>query len=223
MVAAQEPLAMDVSIQRSRSLMSPIVHIVDDDRSFRSALARSLRRAGYEVASYENAQQFLDQLPNSSEPGCILLDIRMPGLSGPHLQDKLSALGSTLPIIFLTGNGDIPTSVHAIKAGAEDFLTKPVPRAALIVSIQKALARQRQHLERENELNPMRSSLATLTQRERQVYDLVVRGKMNKQIAFELGATERTIKAHRHKVMEKLRVQTIAELVSFKTRLVLQP
>jgi RNA polymerase sigma factor (sigma-70 family) len=202
--------------------MAPPIHIVDDDRSFRSALARLLRHEGYEVIVYENAQQFLELLPNSSEPGCILLDVRMPGVDGPHLQDQLSTLGATLPIIFLTGHGDIPTSVQAMKAGAEDFLTKPVPKVALIGSIQNALARQRQRLERETELSTMQELLETLTRRERQVFYLVVQGKMNKQIGFELGATERTVKAHRHKVMEKLRVKTIAELVSFAMRLTLQ-
>lgn len=199
--------------------MPPVIHIVDDDSSFRGALSRLLRHEGYEVVGYENAQQFLDQLPNGSEPGCILLDVLMPGLSGPHLQDQLSRVGSTLPIIFLTGHGNIPTSVHAIKAGAEDFLTKPVPRATLIGSIQNALARQSQRLEHENEFNTMQALLETLTRRERQVFDLIVQGKLNKQVAFDFGISERTIKAHRHRVMEKLQVKTIAELVSFATRL----
>jgi FixJ family two-component response regulator len=143
----------------------------------------------------------------------------MPGVNGPALQDQLSAIGSTLPIIFLTGHGDILTSVRAIKAGAEDFLTKPIPSSVLIGSIQNALARQLRNFESENELNAMQALLGTLTRRERQVLDLVVEGKMNKQISFELGATERTIKAHRHAVMTKLKVKTIAELVSFATRL----
>ncbi len=202
--------------------MLPIVHLVDDDASFRNALTRLLRHEGYEVVGYENAQQFLDRLPKESEPGCILLDVLMPGLSGPLLQDQLARVGSTLPIIFLTGHGDIPTSVHAIKTGAEDFLTKPVPRATLIGSIQKALARQSQRLEHENEFNTMQALLENLTQRERQVFDLIVQGKLNKQVAFDFGISERTIKAHRHRVMEKLRVKTVAELVSFATRLKLR-
>ncbi len=199
--------------------MPIVIHVVDDDASFRTAIGRLLRASGYEVKAYESAEQLLERLDDIRDPGCILLDVKIPGVSGPDLQDRLIALGSTLPIIFLTGHGDIPTSVQAIKSGAEDFLTKPVPRDVLIESIERAIAHHRVAQRRDIELNALRALVATLTPREREVFALVVRGKMNKQIAFALGTTERTIKAHRHKVMEKLKVQSLAELVSIAARL----
>jgi RNA polymerase sigma factor (sigma-70 family) len=199
--------------------VTPVIHVVDDDADVRDAVSRVLRSAGYEVETYATAQQLLDRLPDNSEPGCLLLDVRIPGLSGPDLQDRLVARGSLLPIIFLTGNGDIPTSVQTIKAGAEDFLTKPVSGATLIDAIERALAHQRERRKRDGELNVMRSRVNALTAREREVFELVVQGKMNKQIAAALGITERTIKAHRQKVMKKIKVQSVAELVWFAKRL----
>lgn len=197
----------------------PIVHVIDDDLSFRTAIGRLLCASGFHVVLFESAEQFLAALPGADAPSCILLDVQIPGLSGPALQDQLGSLGWDLPIIFLTGHGDIPTSVRAMKAGAEDFLTKPIPSEILLEAIRRAVARHRTTLERQDRLKGLRSLLARLTPRERQVFDLVVRGKMNKQIAFELGATERTIKAHRQKVMEKTEVQSLAELVSIAERL----
>lgn len=195
------------------------IHIVDDDDSFRSAMERRLKLAGYQVAAYPSAQQLLDRLPDEDEPGCILLDVQLPGLSGPELQGRLNEIGSTLPIVFLTGHADTPTTVRTIKAGAEDFLTKPVASEELLGAIERALARQvTAHHERRRS-DEMRSLVSALTPRERQVFSLVVRGKLNKQIAHELGATERTIKAHRHQVMEKMKVQSLAELVAFAERL----
>jgi RNA polymerase sigma factor (sigma-70 family) len=200
-------------------VVSAIIHIVDDDASFRNAMSRMLRVAGYEVESYEDGQQLLDKLPDDSAPGCILLDLKIPRVSGVDLQDRLIALGSTIPIIFLTGHGDIPVSVQAIKAGAEDFLTKPVPRTVLIDTIERALARQRETLAQQTELKAIRALFDKLTPREREVFDLVVRGQMNKQIAHVLGTTERTIKAHRHRVMEKVQVRSLAELVNLAVML----
>ncbi len=199
--------------------MPAVIHIVDDDASFRNAMARMLRVAGYVVESYEDARQLLSNLPDGEEPSCILLDLQIPEVSGTDLQDRLAGLGSTIPIIFLTGHGDIPASVHAIKAGAEDFLTKPVPRVVLIEAIERALASQRKAHERQKELKSLQALIGRLTPRERQVFNLVVRGKMNKQIAHALGATERTIKAHRHRVMEKVQARSLAELVNLATRL----
>jgi FixJ family two-component response regulator len=195
------------------------VHVVDDDASFRTAIERRLTLAGYEVATYPSAQQLLDFPPDENEPGCILLDVRIPGLSGPDLQMRLNALGSTLPIVFLTGYADTPTTVRAIKAGAEDFLTKPVESEELLEAIERALARHAATRTEHHRLEEMRTLLAALTARERQVFGLVVRGKLNKQIAHELGTTERTIKAHRHQVMEKMKVQSLAELVRMAERL----
>jgi RNA polymerase sigma factor (sigma-70 family) len=196
-----------------------IVHVVDDDASFRTAISRLLRASGYDVAAYESATELLERLPDPAGPACILLDVQIPGLSGPELQDRLAKQGSALPIVFLTGHGDIPTSVRVTKAGAEDFLTKPVPPDTLIDAIERALARYEAGREQRDERNALQALVNALTPRERQVFDLVVRGRMNKQIAHELGTTERTIKAHRHKVMEKVRVQSLAELVSIADRL----
>ncbi len=195
------------------------IHVVDDDASFRSAIERRLKLAGYQVATYPSAQQLLDSPPDESEPGCILLDVRIPGLSGPELQSRLNELGSTLPIVFLTGYADTPTTVRTIKAGAEDFLTKPVDSEQLLGAIERALARYSNVRGRRQKLDEMRMLVAALTPRERQVFGLVVRGKLNKQIAHELGTTERTIKAHRHQVMEKMKVQSLAELVTLAERL----
>jgi FixJ family two-component response regulator len=195
-----------------------VVHVVDDDASFRTAIERRLKKAGYEVATYQSAQHLLDRLPDQNSPGCILLDVRIPGLSGPELQGRLSELGSTLPIVFLTGYADVPTTVQAIKAGADDFLTKPVSSDRLLRTIQLAMAHHEMVRNANNKLDIVRASIASLTPREREVFDLVVRGKINKHIAHELGATERTIKAHRHRVMEKMHVQSLAELVSLAER-----
>ena len=199
--------------------MTQTVHVVDDDASFRTAVERRLKKAGYAVATYVSAQQLLDHLPDEDQPGCILLDVRIPDLSGPELQDRLGEAGSTLPIVFLTGYGDVPTSVRAIKAGAEDFLTKPVSSEQLLRAIEQAIAHHEVSRGVRRKLDAFRELLATLTPRERQVFERVVQGKINKQIAHQLGATERTIKAHRHRVMEKMKVQSLAELVSIAERL----
>lgn len=199
--------------------MPGTVHLVDDDASFRTAIERRLKKAGYAVSTYPSAQQLLDHLPDETEPGCILLDVRIPDVSGPELQAHLGKLGSTLPIVFLTGYADIRTSVLTIKAGAEDFLTKPVSSEQLLHAIERAMAHHKVSREQKQKLGALRELLATLTPRERQVFDLVVQGKTNKQIGRELGATERTIKAHRHQAMEKMKVLTFAELVSVAERL----
>jgi RNA polymerase sigma factor (sigma-70 family) len=195
------------------------VHVVDDDASFRAAIERRLKKAGFAVAIYPSAQQLLDHLPDEAEPGCILLDVRIPDLSGPELQDRLGKVGSTLPIVFLTGYVDVPTTVRTIKAGAEDFLTKPVSSEQLLHAIERAMAHNEASRDVKRKLDALRALLATLTPRERQVFERVVQGKINKQIAQQLGATERTIKAHRHRVMEKMKVQSLAELVSLAERL----
>jgi len=172
-----------------------VVHIVDDDASFATAMERRLKHAGYEVAIYLSAQHLLDRLPSESVLGCILLDVRIPGLSGPELQERLSKLGSTLPIIFLTGYPDIPITVRTIKAGADDFLTKPVTSDDLLRAIERAFARYEAARAPKSKLDIVRAHIAALTPREREVFELVVRGNANKQIARALGCTERTIKA----------------------------
>ena len=199
--------------------MPGTVHIVDDDASFRTAIERRLKKAGYVVATYPSSQQLLDSLPDEREPGCILLDVRIPDMSGPELQDRLSQLGSILPIVFLSGYADVATTVRTIKAGAENFLTKPVSSEQLLRAIEQAMAHHEASRGQQQKQSARRELLGTLTPRERQVLERVVQGKINKQIARELGATERTIKAHRQRVMEKMKVQTLADLVSIAERL----
>src|SRR5262245_33723010 len=165
---------------------APVIHVVDDDRIFRTALARLLEASGYRVALYESGDQLL-QSPPSTDPGCILLDMRMSALTGLELQDRLPTLTSSFPSVFLPGHGDIPTSVQAIKGGAEDFLTKPVTRATLLQTIERALARHAQQRERRDLIGSLRARVSALTPRERAVFALVVRGKLNKQIAYDLG------------------------------------
>jgi RNA polymerase sigma factor (sigma-70 family) len=199
--------------------MSAVVHIIDDNASFRNSTGRLLRACGYAVETYQSAEQLLQRLADDPPPGCILLDVKMPGLSGPELQTRLNGVASTLPIIFLTGHADIPTTVQVIKAGAEDLLTKPVAKDRLVEAIELALARRRTARDKHEQLDDLRKLVGHLSPRERQVFERVVRGKMNKEIARELGTTERTIKAHRHRVMEKIRVASLAELVMIAERL----
>jgi FixJ family two-component response regulator len=198
--------------------VSALIHIVDDDASFRKSLAQLLQACGYEVALYDSAEQVL-QLPPDARPGCILLDVRMPGLSGPELQDRLAQVGSPLPIIFLSGHANIPTTVRTIKAGAEDFLAKPVSKNVLLDAIGRALERCHATLAQREQIDFLQARLGKLTPRERKVFELVARGQINKQIAFALGTTERTIKAHRQKVMQKLNVQSLLELAAVAERL----
>ena len=201
-------------------MLPSMVYIVDDDVSFQTAIRRRLQLAGYEVQIYSSAEQFLDQQPDdNNRSSCLLLDVRIPGLSGPELQGRLHEAGSTLPIVFVSAHNDINTVVQTVKAGAEDFLIKPVTSDVLLAAIERAIARHDVSRKLQSELNLLRAHIATLTPRERQVFDLVVRGKINKQIAFALGPTERTIKAHRHMVMEKMDVRSLAELVLIAGRL----
>jgi FixJ family two-component response regulator len=199
--------------------LAATVHIVDDDPSFRASTGRLLQACGYAVALYESGEALLAQLPKDAGASCILLDIRIPALSGPELQARLNEMGSRLPIVFLTGHGDISTAVQVIKAGAEDLLTKPVAKEKLLAAIERAIARGRVRQEEHDKLDGLRRLVSALSPRERQVFERVARGGLNKQIAYELGTTERTIKAHRHNLMEKLRVSSLAELVLIAERL----
>ena len=199
--------------------MPGIVHVVDDDTSFRTAIQRLLEKTGYRVVTYASAQQLLDQRPDENGPGCIILDVRMPGLSGPELQGRLTELGWTLPIVFLTGYPDIAVTVKAIKAGADNFLIKPVSSYELLRAIERAIARHETAHALKGELDPLRARLSTLTPRQRQIFELIVRGKTNKHAARELGSSERTIKAHRQVIMEKMNAQSLAQLVCIAERL----
>ena len=167
------------------SKSSPIIHVVDDDKSFRSAIGELLSACGYKVSLYETATKLLES-PLSGGPACILLDLQMAGLSGLQLQDRLSELGCRLPIVFISAYGDIPTTVQTIKAGAEDFLTKPVTKDRLLETIERALTRYEAMQAQEKGFR-LRSLFAQLTPREREVFDLLVRGRPHKQIAYELG------------------------------------
>ena len=199
--------------------MSAIVHVIDDDALFRAAIGRVLKVAGYQVSAHESAPQFLMQLRDDEQPSCILLDVQMPDLSGPELQEHLAKDAPFIPIVFLSGRGDIPTCAKAMKLGAEDFLTKPVSKGDLVGAIERALAHAQTKLEQHHLVVKLRERISALTRREKQVFELVVRGKLNKQIAFDLGTTERTIKAHRQRVMEKLQARSVVELVSSAERL----
>jgi FixJ family two-component response regulator len=206
--------------KRLRAAMTgaPVIHIVDDDASFRGALSRLLSVSGYEVADYDSAATFLRSLADA-RPGCVLLDVEMPSFNGLQLQEELAKSAHDWPIIFMTGHGDIPTSVRAIKAGAEDFLSKPIPRQTLLEAIERAQARYAKARKGLYQLNFFKALIASLTPRENEVFLLMVRGKLNKQIAHLLGTSERTVKAHRHMVMQKLQVQSFAEAVSIAERL----
>lgn len=195
-----------------------LVHVIDDDASWRTSMERLLSAAGHRVALYPSAEQFL-ATAHVDAPGCILLDMRMPGLSGLQLQQRLAQTLRPLPIIFISGHGDIPSSVLAMKAGAEDFLTKPVATDALLEAITKAFARDRDDRERIRQRDAMRSRVDALTPTERKVFALVVRGMLNKRIAAELGTAERTIKWHRQHIMQKLEIDSVAEMVSLAERL----
>ena len=198
--------------------MQPFIHIIDDDASFRTALGRLVETYGFRVASYESGESFLAQLP-ASEAGCILLDLRMPGLSGPDLQDRIAQAAPLLPIVFLTGQGTIAASVQAMKAGADDFLEKPVASKILRGVIKRALGQNEKRRAGHEQVQLLQNRVSSLTPREIQVFDLVVRGKRNKQVAYELETSERTIKAHRHSIMEKLGATSLAEIVSIAEKL----
>ncbi len=188
------------------------VLIVDDDPGMRKALVRLCQSAGLKVKSFASAREFLDA-PAPESPACLVLDVRMPGLSGLDLQAELAARDIHTPIVFITGQGDIPTSVRAMKAGAVDFLTKPFKNKDLVAIIRDALSKDVGRQSAQSERNGIQARLDTLTPRERQVFDLVIKGLLNKQIAAELGASEQTIKVHRARVMEKMAVPSVAELV----------
>lgn len=198
----------------SPALEKPVVHLVDDDDSFRKAVTRLLRTAGYEVRAYSTAGDFA-LAPRENRRGCVLLDVRMPGPSGLDLQKALGKDAEPLPVIFLTAHADVAISVQAMKAGASDFLTKPVKRDVLLTAIRTALARDRRmHISHEHR-QALCARFRKLTAREREVFDLVVAGKLNKQIAAELGMAERTVKAHRAQIMIKMEATSLAELVHF--------
>jgi len=198
--------------------MTPLIHVVDDDDSLRNALLRLLDAAGFEACGYASTGEFLLR-PPPDRPGCVLLDIRLPGPSGLDLQEAMLRQGIALPVVFLTGYADVPTSVRAMKAGAVDLLTKPVERDVLLDALRRALARDAAARSDRDGAGRLRAAIASLTPREREVFDLVAAGRLNKQIAGDLGIAERTVKLTRAHVMEKLGVESAAELGGLAERL----
>lgn len=195
-----------------------VVFVVDDDAGVRAGTRSLLASMGFEVQTFESASEFLGS-KRPEVPSCLVLDVRLPGLSGLDLQRELVASGTSIPIIFITGHGDVPMSVEAMKGGAVEFLTKPVRDQQLLEAVQHAIARDRVEREKRAEVAEVRRRYESLTPRERDVMVRVVAGRLNKQIAFELGTAEITVKLHRAQVMQKMQVESLAALVQLAERL----
>jgi FixJ family two-component response regulator len=195
------------------------VFVVDDDASVRRSLTRLFRSANYQVEAFATATEFLASGRHQQSPACLVLDVRLPGLTGMDLQERLAALKSTLAIIFITGHGDISTSVQAMKGGAVDFLEKPFDDAQLLEAVNKAIAKSMRDQQQRAELESIKEHFALLTPREREVMALIVTGKLNKQVAADLGTVEKTVKVHRARILEKMHVHSLAELVPLAEKL----
>jgi FixJ family two-component response regulator len=198
--------------------VAPVVIIVDDDQSFRTFLSRLVSTIGLKAILYASAEEFLAARPPDG-PACLVLDVQMPGLSGLDLQRELVRTGHRLPIVFITGHGDIPMTVEAMKAGAVGFLTKPLRNQDLLDAVKEGISIDREARQRSNEIAELRKRYESLTAREREVFALVVTGSLNKQIALQLGTTERTIKAHRGQMVQKMQADSVAELVRMADKL----
>ncbi len=201
-----------------QTVVKPSVFLVDDDPSVLKALSRVLREEGWNVETFESAEAFLAQRDQKAQ-GCLVLDVTMPGLDGLELQHRLAAAGESLPIVFVTGYGDIPMSVRAIKAGAGDFLTKPVHAEVLVAAVRAAIDQHASVRQALAEIAELRQRLASLTPREREVLAALAAGRLNKQIAADLGVVEQTVKFHRARIMERMQAKTIAELMHIAGRL----
>jgi len=198
--------------------VAPVVIIVDDDQSFRTFLSRLVSTIGLKAILYASAEEFLAARPPDG-PACLVLDVQMPGLSGLDLQRELVRTGHRLPIVFITGHGDIPMTVEAMKAGAVGFLTKPLRNQDLFDAVKEGISIDREARQRGNEIAELRTRYESLTAREREVFALVVTGSLNKQIALQLGTTERTVKAHRGQMVQKMQADSVAELVRMADKL----
>jgi FixJ family two-component response regulator len=190
----------------------PVVFVVDDEKAVRKSLARLIKSVGLNVQAFSSAREFLESDPSDS-PSCLVLDVRMPGLSGLDLQNELDNVGYNIPIIFITGYGDIPMSVRTMKRGATDFLIKPVNEQDLLDAIHRAIEKDKQTRRERGEIRAIQQRVDSLTPREREVFSLVVTGMLNKQIAHDLGMSEKTVKVHRSRVMDKMQAGSLAELV----------
>lgn len=188
------------------------IFVVDDDAAVRRSLSRLLRSAGWNAEAFASAGELLQRAPISG-PGCVLLDVQMPGMNGLELHERMAVVGIALPVVFLTGKGDIPMSVQAMKHGAVDFLVKPVEEAVLFQALDDAIRRQATEASARHNRDGITARLALLSAREREVLERVLQGRLNKQIAYDLGIAEKTVKAHRGRVMEKMQAHTVAELV----------
>ena len=197
---------------------NPTVYVVDDDVSVREALKNLLQSVGLKVETFDSADKFLSNKPTTA-PSCLILDVRLPGLSGLDLQHKLAHINQGIPIVFITGHGDIPMSVRAIKAGAVEFLTKPFRDQDLLDAVSQAINRDREARTRETEVVDLRQRYASLTTREREVLGFVVRGLINKQIAAEIGISEPTVKLHRGRLMDKMRAESLVDLIRMAQKL----
>jgi FixJ family two-component response regulator len=197
---------------------APTVFLVDDDPGVLKALSRVLREEGWNVETFESAEAFLAQ-DDPNREGCLVLDVTMPGLDGLELQRRLAAEGQRFPIVFVTGHGDIPMSVQAIRAGATDFLTKPVQAQALVAAVRSAIEADASARQTRAETHKLRQRLTSLTPREREVLAALAAGRLNKQIAADLGVVEQTVKFHRARIMERMQAKTVAELMHVAARL----
>ncbi len=201
---------------------NPIVFVVDDDEAVRKSLVRLIKSVGLTVQAFSSAREFLESDPYAG-PSCLVLDVRMPVLSGLDLQEELSKMGYNIPIIFITGHGDIQMSVRTMKRGATDFITKPFNDQDLLDAIHQAIKKDKQTRQKQDEIGTIQQCVDSLTPREREVFSLVVTGMLNKQIAYDLGMSEKTVKVHRARVMNKMQADSLAELVRSAYRVGIGP